>query len=231
MLELEQCNPKIMHLLCEKTTVKQEVFRKMGEHFSELKKIVQIVAKCLDESMQPIDESVRVEFIDKNPYEMELRFGGDMLLFNRHTNVFTFDSHHSIWKTGYVKEDKKRAYFGMIHIYNFLTDSFQYNRLDDIGIMLGRIFINREGHFFVEGKRQLSFLYNNLVNDLLTPEKLKEIVDNAVIYALEYDLTAPDFKEVMLTNVRQMQNFSNQLNLKTSKKLGFKFHTIMEKGD
>ena len=55
----------------------------------------------------------------------------------------------------------------MINIYNFLADSFKYNRLNDVGYLVGRVFLNKDLHYFVEGKRQLGFLYNDFVNDKL----------------------------------------------------------------
>ena len=47
--------------------------------------------------------------------------------------------------TSYVKEDKNRSYCGVIHLYNFLADSFKYNRLNDVGYLIGRVFIIRIG--------------------------------------------------------------------------------------
>ena len=59
-----------------------------------------------------------------------------------------------IWTTKYVQKDELNSYSGIINIYNFLTDSFKYDRIDDLGYLVGRLFINRHSHYFVEGKRQ-----------------------------------------------------------------------------
>ena len=45
----------------------------------------------------------------------------------------------------------------MINIYNFLSDSFVYDRERDLGYLVARVFLNKEGHFFVQGKKQLGF--------------------------------------------------------------------------
>ena len=74
-----------------------------------------------------------------------------------HTNTFYLKNHH-IWNSSYVKEDKYRAYCSVINVYNFLSDSFKYNRVNDLGFMIGRIFINKEKHFFTEGNGRMSFL-------------------------------------------------------------------------
>ena len=44
-----------------------------------------------------------------------------------------------------------RTYCGVINMYNFLSDSFKYNRENDLGYLIGRMFINKE-NTFVEGK-------------------------------------------------------------------------------
>ena len=218
-----------MELLEEKSSTKQKVFRKTKDVFGELKLQLSQLANSFDNSICGIDDSVRVSYKDKSAYESEIHFSGDILLFNMHTNVFAFEKSNPIWKTGYVLEDKRRAYFGMINIYNFLADSFRFNRQSDVGVLLGRIFINHEGHFFVEGRRQLGFLYRDLAKNEMDSDDLKSIIETAMIYALEYDLTVPEFKDSMLVSVNQVQTLSNEFHLKTSKKLGFRFHTQINK--
>ncbi len=227
-MKKDPCNPKIIQLLTEKSSVKQEVFRKGKDYFGQLKESVQQVALDLDNRICEVDDAVKVEYKDKSVFECELHFSGDILLFNMHTNVFTFDPEHLVWKSGYVKEDRSRAYFAMINIYNFLADSIRYNRESDVGILLGRVFINREGHFFVEGKRQLGFLFSNLAQQEVSPEALKKIVDTAVIQGLEFDLTVPDYREVMLVSVRQILATSQELHLKTAKKVELGYYGRME---
>ena len=116
-----------------------------------------------------------------------------------------------------------RAYFGMINMFNFLTDSLKYNRLGDMGLLIGRIFVNRDDHFFVEGKRQFGYQFNNVAGDLLDPEKIRQIVEMAIVYALDFDLTTPDFNSQRAVTVQQIQSISSDLKNSTSKKLGFKF--------
>lgn len=219
-----------MELLTDKASVKQEIFRNSHEQFSLLKQIVKEVADNLSSDICKIDESVKVKYKDKNNFECEIHFSGDVLLFNMQTNVFTFDRSHAIWRSSYIKADTSRAYFTMINIYNFLADSFKYHRTQDVGILLGRIFINREGHFFVEGRRQLGFLFANLAQQQLSEQSLKEVIDTAIIQCLEFDLTVPDYREVMLVSVGEIMETSNVLHLKTSKKVGLGYYSRMEAG-
>ena len=226
--ENQPCNPRILELLSEKSSVKQEVFRKSKDYFKQLKEIVRGISTNLDEKICTVDNAVKVEFKDKGLNECELHFSGDMLLFNMHTNVFSFDKSHHLWKTGYLREDSKRGYFAVINIYNFMADSIRYNRYKDMGVLLGRIFVNREGHFFVEGKRQLGFLFSQLDRQKLSEESLKKIVDAAIIQSLEYDLTVPDYRDVMLVSVREILETSNELQLKTSKKVELGYYSRMQ---
>ena len=227
----EQCNPRIMQLLAEKSTVKQEVYRKSHDYFSLLKSIVEKIAVDLNSDICKVDESVKVEYKDKNNFECEIHFSGDVLLFNMQTNVFTFDKKHALWRTSYIKEDASRAYFTMINIYNFLADSFKFHRSADMGVLLGRIFINREGHFFVEGKRQLGFLFSDLAHQKVGAQSLKDVVDTAIIQGLEFDLTVPDYRQVMLVSVREIMETSNELHLKTSKNVEIGYYSRMESSD
>ncbi len=229
MAEEFPCNSRIMELLQNKSAIKQKVYRETMSVFERLQLQLTGVSDSLEGEICKVDDHVKLEYRHKSKYEAEIQFSGDVLLFHMHTNVFTFEKEHQIWKMSYIKEDKRRAYFGMINIYNFLADSFRFNRVNDVGVLLGRIFINHEGHFFIEGKRQLGFLYNQLDQGAITDEHLKKIIDTAIIYALEYDLTAPPLEEVLLASVGQVQKLSNEILLKTSKNLGFKFHTRMEK--
>ena len=74
-------------------------------------------------------------------------------------NVFDFEKTHKVHRTSYVKKDKGNFYCGMINVYNFLADSFKYNRVKDSGYLVGRLFINQDLHFFVEDYLDQQFYY------------------------------------------------------------------------
>ncbi|MCA6363861.1 MAG: hypothetical protein IM638_12545 [Bacteroidetes bacterium] len=213
----------ILQLLREKSSLKQDVFYTTIDLFNQLKEVVRSVANDLKPLAEAIDKRIVVEFRERNAYEIELRVAGDVLLFHMHTNVFEFDTSHHIWKTGYVKENPGRSYCGVINVYNFLADSFKYQRLNDLGYLIARIFVNNERHFFVEGKRQLGFLYNDFANSVISPEGLRQIVESSVVYCLDFDLFTPPFDEVKVITLGQVQEDSSMMSLKTGKRLGFRF--------
>lgn len=228
MDKIPPCNNEILQRLATKSSTKQFVFRKTKEVFGQMKEVLAAVAYELNSNICNIDGHVLVEYTDKGDFEAHIRFSGDVLIFHMHTNAFTFDQNHGIWQTGYIKEDPLRAYFGMINMYNFLHDSFKYNRINDSGHLLGRLFLNKDGHFFVEGKRQFNFLFNHVDKDAVDEQALRKIIETAIIYALDFDLTTPPFQLVREVTVSQIQDISNELRIKTSKELGYRIQARLK---
>ncbi len=135
------------------SSMKQFIHRNTIEKISCIKKQMTIMAAALTNDVTSVDKNVEIVFYDRGEFEAELKFSGDSLVFAMHTNTFTFADDHPIHKLPYVKEDPKRAYCGLIQIYNFLSDSIKYNRVYDYGYLIGRIFVNSENKFFIEGER------------------------------------------------------------------------------
>ena len=214
---------KIVNKLAKKAATKQEVYRVCKSVFDMLKEVISEISEVLSKEISSLDKHVEIKYIDKGEFEIQLKFSGDTLIFHMHTNTFSFDKSHQIWKSSYVKEDKYRAYCGVINIYNFLSDSFKYNRINDLGFMIGRLYINKEKHFFTEGSGRMSFLYNNFQNDTLDKKVLKNIVNELMLYAMDDELISPPFKEVQVVSLNQINQMSQNMKLKTAKKLGFKF--------
>lgn len=213
----------IFSLIKDKATLKQDVFANIILNFKSLKSVLKEIADDLKTRMSSIDERVMVEYKDVDEYEAHLRIGGDILIFNMHTNVFKFDDNHSLWKTSYLREQSNRGFCGVINIYNFLNDSFKYNRSNDMGYLIARIFINNENHFMVQGKRQLGFLYNDLQNATIDRDQMKAIVQSATLYALDFDLFVPPYDIVKEVTVSEIQAVSQGLKVGTGKRLGFRF--------
>ena len=131
-------------------------------------------------------------------------------------------------KSPYIRENPNRSYCGVIHIYNFLADSFLYQRENDLGYMIGRIFINNEKHYFIEGKRELGMLYNNFNTSVINPETVQGIVESAIEYTTNFDLLTPPYDEVKLVSVGEMRSNFDKKSLVTGKRLGFRFQADTE---
>lgn len=163
------------------------------------------------------------EFRDRSEFELELKFGGDVLIFTMHTNVFEFSRMHEVMKTTYIREDKERSFCGVINIYNFLADSFKYNRINDIGYMIGRVFINKDLHYFIEGKREIGMLYNNFSTSAMNRDAARSIIDSSIRYTINFDLLTPPYDDVKQVSVYEMQTSIENQKIPTGKRLGFKF--------
>ena len=215
----------IVDTLVEKSVMKQMVYENTIETFSLIKTVLHEISLELNTSIKSADKKIRLEYRDRGKFEAEVRVAGDILIFSMHSNVFEFDRDHSIWKLPYVQDNKLNSYCGMINIYNFLTDSFKYNRNDDLGYLIGRLFVNRENHYFVEGKRQMGFLYNNFGHAIISKEAIKKIIESAMLYSLEFDLLVPPYDMVKIASVAQMNSKIDSSKLQTGKRLGFKFNS------
>jgi hypothetical protein len=219
--EIMNTEEKIVSLLKEKACTKQKIYRITKNIFANFQDVLQEKANILNNEVQ--DKDVEVSYQESGDFDAKLKFSGDTLLFHMHSNIFDFDSSHQIHKTSYVKEDKMRSFCGVINIYNFLSDSLKYNRLNDAGFLIARIFINKDNHFFVEGDKQLGFLFNDFVNQQIDEVQICKIIDTAMIYALNFDLQTPNFNDVKVVSLHQILDINNNHKIKTSKRLGFKF--------
>lgn len=217
---LEQ-SKNIVNRLSEKATVKQAVYRNCLSHFKNLKDVLKATAKLLNEQIN--DQHIEVSYLDKGPFEAHLKFSGDTLIFHMHTNTFSFDKEHHVWKSKYVKENPNRAYCGLISVYNFLSDSLKHHRENDLGFLITRLFINKEHHFFTDGHGKMSFLYNDFANAQLNKEVLSQMLNEWMLFAIDFELQAPPFQDIPPVSVLQIHELSKKMQLKTAKRLGFKF--------
>lgn len=209
-----------------KSNVKQLAHTNTLASFNLLKDVLK---ELVEEYRGALEGKVSNEILpvlnEKGPFEAEFRLAGDLLVFSMHSNVFVFNREHPIWKVDYVKNDPMQAYCGVIHIYNFLSDSFKYNRLQDLGYLIARIFINQESHFFVEGKRQSGELVKDFGNDQITKDVLRQILKTAIKYAVDFDLLVPPYDQVKIASVEQMKVEINHAKIRTGKRVGFKFNS------
>ena len=214
---------EIIDLLQQKASTKQAIYQKTQSVFFDFQKLLKEKSKRLSSAISSKDKYVEVEYSSKGKFEAQIKFSGDTLLFHMHSNIFDFPPNHSVYKTKYVKEDELRAFCGVIHIYNFLSDSLKYNRMNDSGFLIARIFINKDNHFFVEGDKQLGFLFNNFINQQIDLPQINNIINVLMIYALNFDLQIPDFNDVKEVFVHQILDMNNNQKIKTAKRMGYKF--------
>lgn len=211
-----------------KTKLKQDVYNNTLKAFGVIKDILKTIEKDYNQFIKSEDEKLSFRVTPKGKFEIEVKFGGDILLFMMHTNVFEFPRKHAVMSTPYVKENKDRSYCGTINIYNFLADSFKYNRIYDVGYLVGRLFINNENHYFVEGKKELGFIYNNFGDNIVDKKSMMQIAEASIDYTINFDLLTPPYDNVKYVTVEAIKTTLDTISLKTGKRLGFKFQADME---
>jgi len=220
---MKEDREKIVTILREKSILKQDVFDRTKDAFSRMKEVLEEEIKGISQKFGESDPRVTFHFKDQGAYQAEVKIAGDVLVFFMHTNVFQIEKEHSMWRTSYLKEDETRSFVGVINIYNFLADSFKYHRPNDRGYLIGRIYVNKDNHFIVQGKRQLGFLYNDIISAELTNEALKRVIESAILYTLDFDLLTPPYQSMQEVSVQEIQALSQHLSIATGKRLGFKF--------
>lgn len=123
----------------------------------------------------------------------------------------------------YVKSQPSRSFVGTVHVYNFLADSFKYDRDEDNGYLVARIFINSEEGFFVEGKRQRNMGVSHYGEQLLTRENWRKVAETAFKYAVEENPLVPPYELVMQTDMATLKQYIMTSKIKTAKRMGFGF--------
>jgi hypothetical protein len=76
----------------------------------------------------------------------------------------------------------------------------------------------------VQGKRQMGFLYNDFINPQLDKEKLTSVIQSILLYTIDFDLFTPPYDSVKEVTLGEMQAMSDTLQVRTGKRLGFRFH-------
>ena len=215
---------KILETIVSKSTLKQKVFDNTFATFNDLKETLLEMASEMDDQLDGLlDRRVRLEYRDRGKFEAQIQVANDLLIFQMHTDVFEFEPNHVIWQNPYVQTDRDNSYCGVINIYNFLSDSFKFNRNAEEGYLIGRIFINREKCYFVEGKQQTSMRPMQFGKAEIDSEALVRILESAIYYALHFDLLLPSYDDNKRVTVDQFNTKLDNSKFVTGKRLGYDF--------
>ncbi len=209
-----------------KSNLKAKVFEQSLEVFNNLKEVLSELSNDLNDL---IDDSshrrVRLEYRDRGKFEAELKFADDVLVFSMHTDTFQFEREHPIWKSSYAMKSPFNSYCGVINVYNFLSDSLKYNRGEDLGYLVARMFINKDRVFFVEGKRQARQKASNFGEYTIDKSELVSFVESAILYTLSFDLLVPPFDLVKVASVEQINTKIESARMQTGKRMGYKYNS------
>ncbi|TGE15849.1 hypothetical protein E5J99_11540 [Hymenobacter elongatus] len=206
--------------LQQKSIAKQAIFRNTRAAFDTLRRVSQELVVELSRKITPVDSNVLIEYRPVNDMEFHIKFSGDLLVFVMHSNIVTFPDDYGPMPSKYVEQDFRRRFFGHIMAYNFMADSIKYQRLNDPGYLVGRLLINIENHYYLEGVQQLELPDNDMADNLLTPDMMRLFVESAMIAAVNNDLIAPPMQDIQKITVKQ--KVENQ-QVSRGSKVGFSF--------
>jgi hypothetical protein len=207
--------------LSGKASAKQAIFRATQAAFDQLRQVSQEL--CLELTQRitsTVDASVRIEYYPVNGMEFHIRFSGDLLVFVMHSNIVTFPDTFGPMATPYVQNDFRRRFFGHIMAYNFMADSIKYHRLSDPGYLVGRLLVNIDSHYFLEGVEQLELPDHDMSDSPVTAAAMRLFVESAMIAAVNNDLIAPPMTDIQRITVKQ--KLENQ-QVSRASKVGFSF--------
>ncbi|MGC4022389.1 MAG: hypothetical protein QM734_10785 [Cyclobacteriaceae bacterium] len=209
----------ISHLLESKSTAKQVTYKNLLAAFEQLGKESKRVIGELKKKSKPGDDDVTLDFKKISEHEFNVKLAGDLLVFVLHTNIVTFDEQHPVMQEAYIKEKEVNRYFGQIMIYNFMSDSIKYNRVNDPGYLLARLLINHEGRYVVEGEGRLNAMSQKISEAPISEQELNILVKLALMIAIENDLMAPPFPQVKFITL--FQKIEKAQELGGGQKIGF----------
>ena len=223
--EAEVPTPDRLDLIAQglsgKSSAKQAIFRATQAAFDVLRQASQELCLELTQKITTtLDPSVRIEYYPVNGMEFHIRFSGDLLVFVMHSNIVTFPDTFGPMTTPYVQDDFRRRFFGHIMAYNFMADSIKYQRMNDPGYLVGRLLVNIDSHYFLEGVQQLELPDHDMSSNPITPDAMRLFVESAMIAAVNNDLIAPPMNDIQKITVKQ--KFENQ-QVSRASKVGFSF--------
>ncbi len=222
MEEFTQKRREILLKIEEKSLLKQRVYNKTLEVLQDLKEYMHEMTGEINDAITSA-RMIRIDYRDRGKFEAQIQVAGDILIFAMHTNIFTYGQECPLENNEYYRALPDNQYLGIINVYNFLADSFKYNRNSDEGYLIGRIFINSEKAFYIEGIEGTEYSYENYGKHFIDEATSIDIIESAILHAMNFDLYTPPFKEVRSVVVEQMNTRAENSNIKIAKRLGYDF--------
>ena len=210
----------IVSLVGPKAKLRKQVEANITEGVETLCSVLQQMA---DEYSEALGPDVAVRYERRASHVALFTLDADVLVFVQLTDVFNFDRDNQALKTPYVKEDAQRAAVGIVNVYNFMTDSFKYDRDEDMGYLVARIFVNAEGAFFVEGKRQRGVGVDHFGEQKVDADAWRRFAETALKYAAESDALVPPYEMLLQADMATLKGYILASKTKTAKRLGFGF--------
>ena len=103
---------QLFQTLIAKSTLKQDIYSNTLGALRMFKRVIEDITKDYVLKAEEIKSHRNVAFENRyrGDFEIELKFGGDILLFLMHTNIFEFSRDHEVMRTPYIRENPERSY-------------------------------------------------------------------------------------------------------------------------
>lgn len=210
----------------ERSVLKRNVFESGKLRFSELKQALKSDIERLAKDVFKTDPRLEIKFHDRNEYECGCTVAGDYILFHLHTNVFRLDADNGkdapYPLTEYLRDKPDRIYCAVINVYNFLADSFRYERNNDAGYLVTRIFINAENHFFTEGIASAGCGYDKFGESEFAGDAVPKVLRSVIYEALNFEMIVPEYALVSEIALNDAVRSGGLTGYRTSKRMGFR---------
>lgn len=210
----------------ERSVLKRDVFELGKLRFSELKQALSTDIERLAKDVLKKDARLEIKYHDRNEFECGCTVAGDYILFHLHTNVFRLDADNgkdAVYpQTEYLRENSDRTYCAVIHVYNFLADSFRYERNNDAGYLVTRIFINADNHFFTEGIVNAGFGYEKFTESKFEGDSIPKVLRSVIYEALNFEMIVPEYARVSEIALNDAVRSGGLTGYRTSKRMGFR---------
>lgn len=210
---------QIFNQLKNKACLKQKAYKNIKDIFNQLKAEALHTVGALSKRGDELDNSIIVALNEISDFEFHIKFGSDLLVFILRSNIVTFGEEYPVMQSDYIKEKEDRKFFGSILVYNFMADSLKYNRVEDSGYLIARMLVNVENHFYIEGVRQLDFLFTDIKQNVISTPWLKLFIEKLMLTALDTDLIGIRYAE--LNKLTNYDRINQSLQLGTGQKIGF----------
>lgn len=172
---------------------------------------------------------IPLEIIERTDFEFEIKFAGDILAFFMHTNAFMLPPYHPATQNRYAQENKENTFVGIINIFNFLADSFKYNRYNDVGFLIGRIYVNKDNHFYIDGRSEIQNIPIQFETQKISAKEMRNVLINCILSTIDFDLIAPPLEYYEAIPVKTFIDAIESYPIKTSKLVGFKVNSFQNK--
>lgn len=218
---------KAEEIILSNITQKFDVELKVRENLKNFYDLfLKVLRSTINSYNDILKERINTNYFDlkQSSLHFELIFGEDIIFFIFKDYIFKIEESLPIWQSSYLLDNPLNAYVGIVDVYNFLKHSYYEDRREDLGYLICRIFINRENHLYVEGKRQLSVLFNDFAKQKVNQELVKKIIESIILYSLNFETLVPRYEEVSIINIEQLKLLLTKSKYIPAKRLGFQFY-------